>query len=363
VRSSLQFLLATAMAEQARRTSATRSRMLFLPDVLEPGLFADAIQRWTDPPFDQVVVVEPRRRIGQDVNTRSWREIRNDVVRALCDARPTVVTVFNDRQDPGQTVLIETARRFPQALRTCAEDGSLAYTNFSYRRHSPITRLRQRLRLGRHWADVQVLGTHPLVQQFDAIHPELLRAELRSGPVQPFPVQALGADSLRQLARSFCELVGFQPQSIGAGSVLITISHSSYARRNPSYLKQIQGCAARLQAGALPFYFKYHPRESETDYAGLGMHGSEREIPRTLPVECLYILARDTPLLVIGGMSTSLLTAGLLMRHVRSAALVDATSAGDAWDDRLLDALKITPLADEAALWRYLDGWRADAQT
>jgi hypothetical protein len=74
-----------------------------------------------------------------------------------------------------------------------------------------------------------------------------------------------------------------------------------------------------------------------------------------VPAECLYLLLRDRPLTVVAGMSTSLLTAALLMPRARCAALVHASAAGDAWDARLLDALRIVPLADAAALARFLD--------
>lgn len=77
------------------------------------------------------------------------------------------------------------------------------------------------------------------------------------------------------------------------------------------------------------------------------------EVPRSVPVECVYLLLRDRPLTVIGGMSTSLLTAGLLVPQVRCAALVHASQSGDAWDPRLLDALHITPLVDVADVASY----------
>jgi hypothetical protein len=55
-------------------------------------------------------------------------------------------------------------------------------------------------------------------------------------------------------------------------------------------------------------------------------------------------------------MSTTLLTAGLLMPQVRCIALVHASSAGDTWDQRLLDDLRITPLADVAAIDAHFGG-------
>jgi hypothetical protein len=111
----------------------------------------------------------------------------------------------------------------------------------------------------------------------------------------------------------------------------------------------------RLVARGHAFFFKYHPREAAPDYLGLAGLPLAQEVPRTLPVECLYLLARERPLVVVGGMSTSLLTAGLLMPRARIAALVHASNAGDAWSSALLAALGITQLQDAASLEAYVD--------
>jgi hypothetical protein len=352
--SSLQFILATALAEETR-IAAGRCRLLFLPDVLDPDLFADAIDGWSRSPFERIEFITPRRRAGQTTKSRAASAVHDDIVAALEDFAPTVVTVFNDRQDAGQTVLIETSRRFPQALRCCAEDGALAYTDFRYRAHSAVTRWRQGLRLGRGWFDVQVLGTHPLVQRYLAIHPELLRPELRGLSVARLPSACLGSAALQELASRLCALSGFEAQSIDAGAVLLTLSHASYAERNPDYNVLVRHIVERLLALGRPFFFKYHPREAAPDFLGLAGLPAAQEVPRTLPVECLYLLAQERALIVVGGMSTSLLTAGLLMPHARIAALQHASNAGDAWDAALLAALRITPLQDAASLQTYLE--------
>ena len=352
VRSSLQYLMATALAADLRQRTSQACRMVFLPDMLDPQLFQRAAQRWTQSPFDRVVFIDPRS---------GSAAIRRELAAAVREAQPVSMTVFNDREEPGQAALIATARHFPQAERRCAEDGSLAYTGFVYRPHGLAPRLRQRLRLGRRWHDVRVLGTHPLVQQFIAMHPSLLRRELCDDRVQPFPAPALESPALRSLAALLCEATGFAPQAVPAGATVLTVSHSSYATRNPDYQALVRACAARLSPRAGRFFVKYHPREAQADYLGLCEPGMAQQIARTLPVECLYLMLRDRPLDVVGGMSTTLLTAGLLMPQVRCAALMHATPSGDSWDQRLLEQLRITPLTDAAGIDRYFDAEEAPA--
>lgn len=350
VRSSLQFLLATALAADLRERTQQTCRMLFLPDLLDPGLFLRATHEWAESPFDRIELVEPRSGSGP---------VRRRLRASLADAQPLSLTIFNDREEAGQTALIHTARRVPQAQRCCVEDGAFAYTNFVYRPHGMATRLRQTMRLGRHWHDVRVLGTHPLVQQFIAIHPQLLRPELRERQVQAFPAHALKSPALVSLAAALCAATGFEPQAVPAGSTVLTLSHSDYAARNPAYRHMITACTNALVGRPGPFFVKYHPRESHTDYLGLCAPDVAQEIARSLPVECMYLMLRDRPLTVIGSMSTTLLTAGLLMPQVRCAALVHASSSGDTWDPQLLDALHIVPMADATGLGAFLDGQSA----
>ena len=344
VRSSLQFLLATALAVDQVESTRQPCRMLFLPDLPDPALFLRAAAQCIDSPFDDIVLIEPNQRSAA---------IRRELRARIAAARPVSLTVFNDREEAGQTVLIATAREFPQARRRCAEDGSLAYTEFVFRSHSATTQLRQALRVGRNWSNVRVLGTHPLVQDFIALHPQLLRAELRGRRIHTFPAQALESPALRSLALALCADAGFDASAVPENAAMLTLSHSSYAQRNPQYVEMVAACARCLEGRPGRFFVKYHPRESHPDYLDLCAAGRAEQIARTVPAECLYLTLRDRPLTIVGGMSTALLTAGLLMPLVRCAALMHASTSGETWDRRLLDELRITPLADQAAIRAY----------
>jgi len=349
-RTTLQFILATAMAAERRTMSNATSTMLFIPGIVTPESFSRAIDAWTDTPFARTVVVVPRRQSGPLAGARRRRQIKRAVLDAIAEAPCRSVVVFNDQKDFGQTALIEVAGRFPGAVRQCADDGSLSYSGFSLPPHSLLTRLRQRRRHGPHWADVRVLGTHPLVQQFVALYPEHLRPELRDDRVRPFPLQHLGCDALRQFATASCDQMGYQVPDASEGPILLTVSHSSVAARNPGYLQAMQACVATLVRRSRPFLFKYHPREAEADYLQIRRQTDwASEVPRALPVECLYILASARALNVLAGASSTLLTASFFMPQARRACIVHASDHGDGWDAALLDALRITPVSDADA--------------
>jgi hypothetical protein len=349
-RTTLQFILATAMADERRAMSDAASTMLFIPGFLTPEGFSRAIDVWANSPFGRTVVVVPRHHSGPMAGARRRRQIRSAVLDAIAEAPCRSVVVFNDQKDFGQMALIEVATRFPGAVRQCADDGSLSYSGFSLPAHSLLTRLRQRGRHGPGWADVRVLGTHPLVQQFVALYPELLRPELRDDRVRPFPMQHLGCAALRQFSVAFCDQMTYRIPEECEGAILLTISHSSVASRNPDYVQAMQACVETQARRNRPFLFKYHPRESEPDYLQVRRQTAcASEVPRSLPVECLYIMASDRPLNVLAGASSTLLTASFFMPQARRACIVHASDHGDGWDATLLDALRITPVIDANA--------------
>ena len=91
-----------------------------------------------------------------------------------------------------------------------------------------------------------------------------------------------------------------------------------------------------LQKVSCAFYVKYHPGEVTPDYLGALVSHVAAEIPRSIPTECIYLLLRRQPLLVIGGIGTSLLTAGLLMSRASTLALAPTSDSGDNWNSLLL---------------------------
>ena len=342
-RSNLQLLLSTALAYATHQQYA--SRLVFLPDMQEADWVERVLQRWSLHPFARMDVLRPKEDAMRSGKLRPWREWRRKMAHIVAETRPDVVTLFNDRQEIGQAVLIEVARCFPQALRQCVEDGATAYVGFTYRAHSAVTCWRERLRVGRGWTDVQVLGTHPLVQQFVALTPELVRPELRHRPPRAFPVTALDAPPIQSLARLFCEAVEFDESDLVNGAVLLTLSHSSYIARNPEYLSMVKQVVMAVRRRGMPLLYKYHPRERAADLLQMASIAPDaREVPRAIPVECLYLLVRAQRITIVGGMSSALLTASRLLPDTTIVALVHESSVGDKWDESLMRRFNIVPV-------------------
>ena len=209
---------------------------------------------------------------------------------------PAVVADGLQRPRGGRSDGIDGRRAPLPRLSWCAEDGSLAYTGFVYRLPE-----RRTLRLERGWHDVRVLGTHPLVQRFR--QSRLLRPELaRAGRCRAFPAQARH----RQPCTSTTALcAGTAAQSVPPGATVLTLSHSSYAARNPDHRQMVSTWPSSWPAPGR-FFPPVPPARNRADYL---VRRAPPPRPH-LPVECLYLMRATGRSPSVGGMSTTLLLRG-----------------------------------------------------
>jgi hypothetical protein len=358
-RSSLQLMLAVALAVDTVRRGG-KAFLVFLPELRDAEVFAQALSNWQDSPFARVEYMATEKLQPTGVFKRRWPLLRSALYHHLAASQATTLSVFNDREESGQALLLEAARRFPQIRRQCVEDGAQAYSRFHYRTHHWITRLRQKLQNGWAWADVEVLGTHPLVQAFLALHPALVRPEISRDRLSQFPAEALCSPQLGSFAAELCRRLGWDAQALPDRPALLALNHSDYAKRNPDYASEITCVVESICRLGLPLLYKYHPRECEPDYLNLASRlGPSHEIPRSMPTECVFLQGTDRPMLVLGGISTALLTARLLMcPDSQVVSLNHSSSAGDAWDETLLKELRIQSVAGGDALCGVLTQWQ-----
>ena len=164
--------------------------------------------------------------------------------------------------------------------------------------------------------------------------------ELRNGHVLAFPAHALAVARLAAAWLRCCaQATGFDASGRGGGRHRADAQPFQLCRRaTPNTRAWCRRARDDWTTGRAVLRQVPPARSRRRTTLGCVSSGMRTEIARSLPIECLYLMLRDRPLNVVGGMSTTLLTAGLLMPQVRCAALVHATPSGDAWDPRLLDA-------------------------
>lgn len=355
---TLQLMLSAAQASHLQHQGGVCD-LLLIPDFKNPDLIRQALSRWNASPFQRVEFAEPRVAPGLERHARpEWSDVVRTIHQAVDRAELEAVYVFNDRQDVGQAVLIRTAQQCPQARRRCIEDGAQAYSNFVYRQAGWFRVLRRRRRCGGQWADIRVLGTHPLVQEFLAIYPDLVRDALQSR-VYPMAAGALASPAMIEFATLIASACGYvHVSNPGGNSAVLALSHSSYAARNPAYAASVQAAAKALVGAGVSVAYKYHPRETDTDYLKIvALGGETREVPRELPIECVYLLYGKAAVLLIGGMSTTLLTGGLMLPNVSLLGIAQANESQDAWSAQMLDRIGLQVTQDQSELLTSIQRW------
>ena len=270
VRSSLQYLMATALAADLRERGPQACRMLFMPDMLEPELFLRAAQGWAESPFDRVVFIEPRKRPGSDAPRRESGAIRRRTARS----DPGSTARVDDRLQRLRGTWPGGADRHRAAIsrRPC---GVAPRTARWPTRTSSIARTAWPRSCGRScaWAaSGTTCACWARTRWCRNSSPFIRRCCGRScatARCSPFPAGALESAALRSLAARLCEATGFMPQAVPAGATVLTVSHSSYATRNPEYPDLMRACAKKLVERRGQFFVKYHPRESQAGLPGL----------------------------------------------------------------------------------------------
>jgi hypothetical protein len=256
------------------------------------------------------------------VTSRARRQLRYR--RALPDisARtkalaPHEIWVGNDSRPESQAAFRTASRRGQPVNGVYIEDGLTAYATSVTR---PLTLLESaigRLMFGRNWSGIAVLGTSGRVSSGLFIFPPLVRRELTQLTKIELPRAACLVPSMRRLAARLVDKAGGDIERMCRLDAIVAVSHSSVASTAPDYQRQMVGFVEQLVTKGCTVGVKYHPRQAEADYLGLGRLAEVVVLPQGLALEYLYVLRASAatdlgagPLrFVVGDVSTILLTA------------------------------------------------------
>jgi hypothetical protein len=203
------------------------------------------------------------------------------------------VYVCNDARLESQTAL-----KYANAKGIYIEDGLAAYVLFSPQ--SKVTFAAQSS------VYVPVLGSSPWIKEMRATFPEYVLPELQRIPVRP--VTREDVEKLR--SEEFFSTLKI-PKDIDFCCVL---PHSNSTYSIEPILQQAQDKGFRIAV-------KYHPRELQRDYLSVEKRKDITVIPQHVPIEMVYLKAQDALKVVVGDVSTALLTAKLLLPDARVVSL------------------------------------------
>jgi hypothetical protein len=252
--------------------------------------------------------------------------------------RPERVFVFTDLTPHVQLLCRHAEARGARTF--CAEDGGSAYSSRSWasrwRRH-----LQRMLRFGPWIQNIRASGTSRHVQTYLAMHPELVRPELRAKPV--WPLHAAWAPEVlasRWLAR-FLEDYDVAPQALVCDELYTPGNSRTFAAGERVHARLREEIRSACRAGR-ECIVKYHPHEQE-DFLQAGELGA-RTLPPAVPAELVLLASGERLQRVVGIGGTSLLSARWLAPQARAVSLIDLADTRDPWYGRTLDRLGVERL-------------------
>ena len=286
-----------------------------------------------------------------------WRVIRNNIdrVRKFVElSPPESVFCGNDTFPSFQCGLSLVRAEDHNSDRVHVDDGSASYNSCSFRVGSRIELFLKRIMFGRWLHEVGQLGTTRHIDRLLLIYPELAVRSLQVKPCRPLlPDRLQSPEMIRLYAESAgADLAGCF-EAAGSKAMVFPSSSIVWGTGASRYKQGMRELCAVLHDNLTTPIVKYHPFERSSDWCGLeGMPGVTI-VPQHLPAECLFLLGSRTIDLVVGDVSTSLLTARwLLGANLRIVVLGEFAKEKDAQLLGILRKLDATVVSSA----RELDG-------
>lgn len=288
-----------------------------------------------DSPFAAVKVMP------ELANGKAARERAHGSWLAQLDAaeRPERVFVFTDLTPHIQLLCRRAERRGARTF--CAEDGGSAYSSRSWaapwRRH--VKRL---LDFGPWIQNVAASGSSRHVQVYLAMHPELVRPELRAKRVWPLREAELPELLGSRWLERFLAHYGVSRESLVCDELYTPGNSRTLAAGERLHARMREEIRAAREAGR-DCVVKYHPRERD-DFLQVATLGA-RTLPPAIPAELVYLAAGARLARVVGIGGTTLLSARWLAPHAQAVSMLDLADTQDPWYARTLDRLGVQRLS------------------
>jgi len=302
-------------------TNKEKNYLVVIDDAVNLKELSEAIKEEKNSPFKDVIFLPGIKKIKTPI--QRYLIIKNNIKllkKAIKNIIIKRVYVCNDSRPESQLILSYGKR--DNALGIYIEDGSAAYYGLVLKRKK-IKTLLGKLIYGRWWENIEILGTSSYIDQIRAIFPEDIRVELRKKKVKILGINKKQFLSLKDksFVTSFFKKININKKDISDIEVIIIISHSELVRQYLNYKKVIIKMINQLKKNYKKISVKYHPRE-KNDFLNLAAFGNIKILPQGIPVELFFLIASNSLKLIVGDISTSLLTARWLFPHIKIVSFI-----------------------------------------
>lgn len=244
------------------------------------------------------------------------------------------IFMFNEDR-PSSLYLLEYIKKVKDKVAiSFVEDGAVSYNSFVAFKPSNYIFL-GKIFYGSWWRNIQIMGLSELFDSVWALFPELIRDELKVKKVEKISSGELGLIKEFGIADKILKNYGMNPQDVGNFNCIVLLSHSSVISKYPEYKSTLLNAVKKAQDKGYSVAVKYHPRDMG-DFLGLKKEPKITCLRSSVPLEFIFLQARDSLSLVVADMSTVPLSARLILPN---AKVISTGILIGSKDDRFLNVL------------------------
>lgn len=227
----------------------------------------------------------------------------------------TVYTCHDGRAE-SQALLYYAKKSNKDSRAVYIEDGSAVYNSHAFENRSIFKFLLGKIFYGRWLQNIRVLGTSSWIDQVIAVFPDLIRPELKRKEIIPLEREDFLKIGEDEVFSGYIESLDGEIDKLQQSDLLLISPHSKFIKEYPKYKEVINEIFRIIKSKKLKIAIKYHPREPLEDFLSVREIKDAVILPKSIPLELLYISNKRLPNFIIGDVSTALLTAKwLLNKH------------------------------------------------
>lgn len=265
----------------------------------------------------------------------------------VASIKPSAIAVGMDRRLEFHAAV----RGWPKAQRIYMDDGLYSYIPHQHAVvpwKEWISNWRRSLKYGLNIEQPSLVGGSKAVQSAYVLLPEYVHAGLKNKPVQPFQPEWFAKAEVQNICITAALMAGLNATHCAEWKLLLLLPHPRFLSDTTLREQLAKQVLSENNRGRVAL--KSHPAAKVPAHQQLGIPAqAATEIPSRLPAEVLAPLLHNT--VVVGALSTSLLTLSLLGRNIQVYRLPESKSMSsfEASIIRIYDGAGVKVL-DESAL-------------
>ncbi len=311
------------------RDESIEKDLIIIEDFSNAKEIVNGLKNWGENPFKEIVLIDGKFSLDL-VSKKSVLNIfkRNSVVNLFRKGVSTLKkrygnmtfdTVFTCNDERPQSQYLENKCRKNNGLNVYVEDGSALYNDHVGSSLPFLEYIFIKLYVGSWYEDISIIGNYKFTDEIRAFRPDLVREDLKNKKIEPIDVENFVDLKRTGLTESILNELQFK-QPLNKDYIIIFLPHSSLIKEK-NLLSLYKEIISGLENYNDNILLKYHPREKDHYLGNVGKDISG--IPKSIPSEIILLQMIENPPIVIGDVSTCLLTSKVLKKESHVISLID----------------------------------------